>query len=155
VFSVSTGDHGGIASAGLDVWGTFSLAPGATMTLSWQRSISGSNAGQSVVPNGHDFVNSLVVNTSTLIAHSWTGFTPIYNTGNVGSGESFSIADKARQTVSYTNTSDTTLVGEMGGSVQVYTRDAVAAVPEADSVSLAIAGVAVIGGAAWGRKRRG
>jgi hypothetical protein len=144
-FFVATGATGGIAVANLDIYGIFSLAPGATMTLQWNRTIAGSNGGQPNASDAYSFNNSLVVNTSGIIAGEWTGFPPVYATGDASEPLGFSIADSGLQTVSYTNSSDTLLIGEFRGSVQVYSRDAVALVPEPAHYALMLAGLATVG----------
>lgn len=151
-FFVATGNAGGIAVANLDIYGFFSLAPGATVTLQWNRTISGSHSGQVNAPNSYDFVNGMVVNTSGILGGQWTGFDPVYDVVNVNSPAGFAIAGTGPQALSYTNTSDATMVGEFRGSVQVYTRDAVVAIPEPESYGLALAGLLTLG-VALRRKR--
>ena len=143
-FQLATPTGGGRAIASLDLWGDFSLAAHSSVTISWDLSALG--LSQSLQGGDKSFTNSMVLNISGRLGTDWEGLAPLYNTQSIQNPAAFTISANHHQSLTFTNDSDTTLVSEYRGSVQVFSQSAIAAaVPEPESYAMALAGLGIIG----------
>ncbi|MGE5450453.1 MAG: PEP-CTERM sorting domain-containing protein [Acidobacteriota bacterium] len=145
---VSTQEKGGFAQAEQDITLQLLLSAHSTGTVSWSISLAGSNFGLS---------------SGTFAAYGTFTLGDVVQTysfnqdfaGTAASGSGFGGSPMARS-ISFTNTSDSDMLTTFHSNVRISTLDVIpapAAVPEADTAWMALAGMAAAG--AVMRRRRG
>lgn len=143
-FSVSTPAQGGFAQAEQDYLLSFLLGAHATVTVSWDIALSGSNAGHSA---------GLFSAMGTVNLGDQTHLYPfsLAFDGTDGSASAFSGSPDHRS-LTFTNTSDATILTSYHSDARISTRDVVPAVPEPEVAWLALAGLALVGAQVRRRK---
>ncbi len=143
-FSVSTPAQGGFALAEQDYTLSFLLGAHATVTVSWDIALSGSNSGHSA---------GLFSAMGTVNLGDQTKLFPfsLAFDGTDGSASAFASSPDHRS-ISFTNNSDATILTSYHSDARISTRDEVPAVPEPEVAWLALAGLALAGAQVRRRK---